>query len=103
MRGKTNEEIACARAQAIEDVKARLGADDVEIIDSMVHENPPEGVNAPLWYLGESIQHLAKADVAYFGAGYLNARGCLIEYRAAMDYGIKVITCCDPIPGKLDK
>lgn len=39
----------------------------------------------------ESIEFLAKADVAIFAPGWKDARGCRIEHQCAEDYGIPVM------------
>ena len=47
--------------------------------------------NIPVAYLGKSIGLLATADVAYFGEGWKDARGCKIEHEVAVQYGIYII------------
>lgn len=89
MKGYSDEDI---RAR-MDDIKAKIKADydDVEFIDSMVHKEPPAGVNVPAWYLSESISYLATADLIYFGDGWKEARGCKIEHLIAEQYGIGTI------------
>ena len=89
MKGLTNEEIESKRAEAVGYIKACLGTDDVEIIDSFFKDAPHDA--KPLWYLAESIHLLATADYAYFVEGWQNARGCIIEYMCAGAYGINII------------
>jgi hypothetical protein len=88
MKDKTNEEILAVREEAIASAKAELG-EDVEVIDSFF-ENAPHDAK-PLWFLGKSLQLLSNADVAYFAKGWSGYRGCIIEYKCANEYGIKVI------------
>lgn len=45
----------------------------------------------PLVYLAKSIEHLAEADVVYFCKGWEKARGCTIEQKCAIYYGIETI------------
>ena len=88
MRGKTDEEILEVRAKAIQSAERELG-EEVEVIDSFIKGAPAAA--KPLWYLGESIKLMAKADVAYFAEGWEEARGCRIERECAEEYGITVI------------
>ena len=88
MKGKTDEEILAVREQAIAEAKKLVG-EDVEVIDSFF-QDAPVGAR-PLWFLGKSIELLSTADVAYFAAGWLETRGCLIEHVCAKEYGIDCI------------
>ena len=67
MRGLTDEEIG----------------EPIELIDSFFEDFKPIG-NIPVAYLGKSISLLATADVAYFGEGWKDARGCKIEHEVAV-------------------
>ena len=88
MRDKTDEEIKKEREVAIEAAKKAIG-EDVEVIDSFFEKAPVDV--SPLWFLGKSLQLLAKADIAYFAPGWEDARGCKIENICAKEYGIQVI------------
>ena len=88
MRDKTDEEIKKEREVAIETAKKAIG-EDVEVIDSFFEKAPVDV--SPLWFLGKSLQLLAKADIAYFAPGWEDARGCKIENICAKEYGIQVI------------
>ena len=73
-------------------MKRKYG-EDIEIIDSFITQDAPEGVNAAIWYLGKSLEFLSEADIAYFdleGREELS-RGCQIENLVAVSYGIKNI------------
>lgn len=88
MNGKTYEEILKERNKIIEEVKKDLD-EEVNFIDSFIRDAP---VNAnPLWYLGQSIVLMSKADVVYFAKGWRNARGCMIENLCANQYGLITI------------
>lgn len=88
MKGKTDREISNERERAIELAKQSLG-DEVEVIDSFFQNAPAEA--KPLWFLGKSLELLSTADVAYFAAGWEEARGCRIEHECAKEYGIDCI------------
>lgn len=85
MRDRTHKEIMAVREKAIEKAKDILGC-DVEVIDSF----STNFIN-PLWCLGEAIQLLSTADIAYFCDGWQTARGCKIEHECAVEYGINII------------
>ena len=89
MRGRTDEEILAEREEVIEKVRQIYDGEEIEIIDSFFKEAPEDAT--PLWYLGDSIVLLSKADVVYFCKGWETARGCVIEYMCAMQYGIDVV------------
>lgn len=88
MKGKTDEEILKEREKAIASAQKQLG-EPVEVIDSFF-QNAPVGAR-PLWFLGKSLEMLSKADIAYFAKDWEEARGCKIENRCAIEYGITVI------------
>lgn len=88
MRGKTDEEILAVREKAIKSAERHLG-EPVEVIDSFFQNAPAEA--RPLWYLGKSIELLSTADVAYFAKGWEQYRGCRIENRCAVEYGIGIV------------
>lgn len=88
MRGKTDEEILNERKKAISTARDIMN-DEIEVIDSFF-QNAPDNAK-PLWFLGKSIELLSEADAVYFAPGWHEARGCVIEYKCAVEYGIKII------------
>ena len=89
MRDKTNEEIKSERNEIIQRVKEIYKDEEIEVIDSFF-ENAPHEAN-PLWFLGKSLELLSTADIAYFADGWEEYRGCSIEHKCAIEYGIKII------------
>ena len=85
MNGKTTDEILKERAKVVEAIKNMFPADDIEVLDSFFEDAPHEA--APLWFLGESIKLLGKADLVFFCPGWANARGCRVEHMCATEYG----------------
>lgn len=88
MNGKSDEEIMEIRRNA----ELRIKHDwdfRIEIIDSFFRGAPADA--KPLWYLGESLKELSRADMAYFTKDWAKSRGCRIEHEAAVAYGIEVI------------
>lgn len=88
MRGKTDEEILNERKKAISTARDIMN-DEIEVIDSFF-QNAPDNAK-PLWFLGKSLELLSKADAVYFAPGWHEARGCIIEHKCAVEYGIKII------------
>lgn len=91
MKGKTNEEIETVRQEAITTVQKRFEdrGEDIEVIDSFFKDAPHDA--KPLWFLAKSLELLSTTDVAYFAKGWEKARGCRIENKCAVEYGIEVI------------
>lgn len=87
MNGRTDEEIKQERERITTELQGRYG--DVEVIESFFESAPHEA--KPLWFLGKSLELLSTADLAYFAKGWEDARGCRIENRCAIEYGINVI------------
>ena len=88
MGGRPDEDILAEREKAIHEAEELLG-EPVEVIDSFFR-NAPVGAK-PLWFLGQSLELLSGADVAYFANGWQDARGCKIEHTCAVEYGISRI------------
>lgn len=62
-----------------------------QVIDSFI-EKDVSVLNFGLWCLGKSLETMSDCDIAYFCKGWNKARGCLVEYEAAVQYGLQVIT-----------
>ncbi len=45
----------------------------------------------PLECLGKSISYMSQADIVYMAIGWESSRGCIIEHRAAQEYGKIII------------
>ena len=94
MNGRTEEEILIEREIAIREARQQFPDDwdedgnEVEVLDSIFDFK--EGTH-PLVYLGESIKLMAEADIVFFGKGWQDARGCVIEHECAKKYGKFVI------------
>ena len=85
MRGKTREQIESERAKAVEMLEA-VGYEVVETVFDFDKEKLAAAgvVNVPLYYLSKSIEAMSKCELAYFAPGWSDARGCHVEYDAAM-------------------
>lgn len=86
MKGLTDKEILETRESIRKRAEEKIG-EPIELIDSFFEDFKPVG-NIPVVYLGKSISLLATADIAYFGKGWDEARGCKIEHEVAVQYEI---------------
>lgn len=87
MNGKTNEEIANERANAIASLLKIYPNQSIHILDTYFKDFNGNG----LQFLGKSIYELGNADIAYFCKDWDKYRGCKIEYICAKEYGVKTI------------
>jgi hypothetical protein len=86
MRGKSNEEIMLERHRLVEGAK-KIVNDDIEVLNSFFKDFDGNA----LAFLGKSIGVLSDADIAAFGRGWQNARGCNIEHMCCLEYGIATV------------
>ncbi len=87
MRGLSPEYQSAVRSAAIAEIRKQIG-EDVKIIGNVMD---PGEVRTPVWYLGKAIQQMSEADFAYFCPGWDQYRGCNIEHRICLDYGIEIM------------
>ena len=95
MGGKSEKEIVETRNRAIKELEA-MGYEVVNTLftdEWYSHEAMTERgvVQIPLCFLAKSLENMSLCHAVYFCKGWENARGCLIEGRAAEDYGLTVI------------
>ena len=88
MNGLTDEEILQVRKEAYEFLTANYG--EIDIIDNFHHDNAPDDAGR-IWHLGESIKLMEKADGVYFCPGWMDAKGCRIEYEICKVYGLDIL------------
>ena len=67
--------------------------EEVILIDSFIKDEPDskEINNIGLYFLGKSIEEMAYADIVVFANGWMKARGCKVEYKAAVEYEVKIL------------
>jgi len=87
MNGKAEKQIIEERQEIIK----RLEDDGYEVIDTIFTENAPKNSDAGIYYLGKSIEAMAKADLVVFMKGWELARGCKIEYEVAKNYEKEIL------------
>lgn len=66
MNGRSDEEVLAERR----DAERRLREWGYDPIESWISEDALEGVCAPVWYLGRSIEMLSKANYIYLIDGW---------------------------------
>lgn len=102
MNGKSKSEIDECIQQAIADIHqfiAEIGYKgkkdyDIEAFSGYVElEENPNILNSALNYMGASLQKMAEAAVVWACAGWTEARGCVLEIKAASAYGIDTFLC----------
>ena len=60
---------------------------ELEVIHTVIENDPPKGVNWSIWYLGESIKKMAEADY-FIGVCVDGFHGCEVEGHVARAYDI---------------
>lgn len=92
MRGLSEREIRKRMNYLKSLVELELG-EEVILIDTFIKDEPDsEEINdVGLYFLGESIAEMAYADIVIFANDWMKARGCKVEYKAATEYGLKIL------------
>lgn len=90
MRGLSDEMIKANR-EKMHKIAEIVFDKKLEVIQSYISQDPPEGAMAPIWYLGQSIQMMSKADYyigvnAFYDCDFI---GRLIENDVAQNYGLR--------------
>ena len=84
MNGKTDEEIAAVRDLAVAKLR-QMGYEVADTVFDFTDEQLKalEVENAPVYYLGNSIQAMSRCDAVYFVKGWEGVRGCKLEQEVA--------------------
>ena len=94
MNGVSLEDINRSREIAKGYLEQKLG-EEVEIIDSYVHDEEPEGMSesqTAIWYMSKSLEEMRKADVVFFlNNDHLHSPGCMLEHIIAKTYNLQII------------
>lgn len=91
MKGRTEVEIKVS-IQKMKKIAEIYEGEELELIDSYIEDNPPDNCNQGIWYLAKSMERLSRADVFIGIDEVYDWRGCDIENKAALAYGIKSYT-----------
>ena len=100
MTGKSEEEILATRQKVIDKIHqlASKDGEQVNIIDSYIddatrkhfEERLTDDINWDIYWLSQSLQKLALADTIWLCEGWERSKGCNIELKCAMQYGLDV-------------
>lgn len=88
MKGRTEEEIK-ASIQKMKKIAEIYEGEELELIDSYIEDNPPKDNNQAIWFLGQSLEKLSKADVFIGIEDAWDWNGCYVEQEVANRYRIK--------------
>lgn len=91
MADKTEEEIRMDILGMQERAKEMFPEDELDFIESLIDEEPPEGCRPSVYFLARSIELMSYADLVIFNKNWETARGCVIEKMVADKYQIKNI------------
>ena len=90
MKGRTDEAIRNSMEKMHRIAELTFG-EELEVLETHIPPEAPDGANPSIWCLGRSIQKLAEADY-FIGIGYTDYfYGCRSESSIARDYGIPCI------------
>src|SRR5574344_85777 len=101
MSGKSEEEILATRQKEIEKIHQLFDADGVEIniiasyIDDATRKHfkkyVSDDINWDIFWLSQSLERLAMADMIWLCDGWEYSNGCNIELECATRYGISIM------------
>lgn len=90
MLGKTDDEIKADRDRAIEIITGIFPYALCPI--TYVPHTPHKGVtNFGIYYLAKSLDVMSECNMFYMADGWENARGCRLERKIAISYGLHEI------------
>ena len=101
MSGKSEEEILATRQKEIEKIHQLFDADGVEIniiasyIDDATRkhfkEHVSDDINWDIFWLSQSLERLAMADMIWLCDGWEYSKGCNVELECAIQYGLVIV------------
>ena len=101
MTGKSEEEILATRQKEIDKIHQLFDADSVEIniitsyIDDATRKHfqkyVSDDINWDIFWLSQSLERLAMADMIWLCDGWEYSNGCNIELECATRYGISIM------------
>lgn len=101
MSGKSEEEILATRQKEIDKIHQFFDADGVEIniitsyIDDATRKHfqkyVSDDINWDIFWLSQSLERLAMADMIWLCDGWEYSNGCNIELECATRYGVGIM------------
>lgn len=90
MNGRQDEEIRNRILYLKKELEKRRR--DIEVIDSFLTDEIEDSKYPSVYYLGRTLTNfLHNVDAVYFDDGWIDAKGCRIEYVICMEYDIKIL------------
>ena len=86
MKGRTEENIRKSM-EKMHKIAEAVFEQELEVIPSYIEDHPPKDSREAIWYLGESVKLLSKADF-FIGPDYSEYKGCDIERSVAISYAV---------------
>lgn len=90
MRDRELDEIKARQLKIFVALKSTDIFENPILLDTIHEHDIPEEENM-LWYLGESIKALGRANLAIFDKDWRTARGCRIEHAICVLYNIPIM------------
>lgn len=100
MTGLSEEEILATRQKEVDEIYQFANKDNVQvnIIDSYIDDKTrgsfqeyiTDVINWDIYWLSQSLQKLALADVLWLCDGWERSKGCNIELECAIQYGLDI-------------
>ena len=91
IKNKDYNEVMRVRNEAVYKLTEWFPDETIQVIDSFIPAMYYNANNNPIVGLGTCISLMGDADYVFMCEGWENARGCCIERRVAIDYGIPVL------------
>ena len=91
IKGNNYEEVLAVRAAAQEKLSKKFPNEEIKIIESFIPAMYFDKNNNPIVGLGTCITLMGDADYVYMAKGWEESRGCSIERRVAILYGVPII------------
>ena len=101
MTGKSEEEILATRQKEIDKIHQLFDADGVEIniitsyIDDATRKHfqkyTNDDINWDIFWLSQSLERLAMADMIWLCEGWEYSKGCNVELECAIQYGLCIV------------
>ena len=101
MSGKSEEEILATRQREIDKIHRFFDADSVEIniiasyIDDATRKHfqkyTSDDINWDIYWLSQSLERLAMADMIWLCDGWKHSKGCNVEHECAIQYGLDIV------------
>ncbi len=101
MSGESEEEILATRQKEIEKIHQLFDADGVEInviasyIDDATRKHfkkyVSDDINWDIFWLSQSLERLAMADMIWLCEGWEYSKGCNVEFECAIQYELDIV------------